>query len=391
MACIHQLMDRIEKEPFMLFRKLAAGLAGIGLLGGASPPPVRLVSPDTHNRLLGFFPATDNDFLAGLKDQPLIFYDETVMPQAYQHDEGVHSPAYNISADKPAEPFGNPNREFPWNKTAGLDNCPTASTVLFMSLPPGEAIRWWSSPLAHDGGAHTVQWLYPAGTIFGELLLQQGPDGYSYTFEVRARTKQSDGGWKPNVFRPYRSPVELAEQIRRLGGPSNGALNAGALAEAIEGGRVARPALLQNHHPVRVFSRWSFADPLPPLDAETVKAVLREPFRSVMGQTWLQAEEGTECFAPTSAAEFGVVPKGYAAAAMRVSTKACMACHETTLMDASELQPARSWYGMVRGSDGIFSMHIFEPSCISGNGYTQRPELRRSFLAAGILKHWDEP
>src|SRR5947207_2466816 len=50
----------------------------------------------------------------------IIFYDRQSSAPAFQHDGRFYYTSNNFSADRD-EPFGNPNREFPWN-TGGLDN-----------------------------------------------------------------------------------------------------------------------------------------------------------------------------------------------------------------------------------------------------------------------------
>ena len=84
------------------------------------------------------------------------------------------------------------------------------------------------------------------------------------------------------------------------------------------------------------------------------------------------------------------MPKNYQGGFIEVSSKSCMRCHDTTLKHASEVQYRRDWYGRVRGSDNIFSFHIFEPSSISYNGFGREPTLRQDLVAAGLLKQWVE-
>ena len=49
----------------------------------------------------------------------------------------------------------------------------------------------------------------------------------------------------------------------------------------------------------------------------------------------------------------------------------------------------RDWYGRIRGSDGIFSFHPFDPSCISYNGYEQQARLRDEFVEGGLIERYD--
>jgi hypothetical protein len=46
----------------------------------------------------------------------------------------------------------------------------------------------------------------------------------------------------------------------------------------------------------------------------------------------------------------------------------------------------RDWYGRIRGSDGIFSFHPFEPWSVSDNGAPQSVQLRSELIQAGVLE-----
>src|SRR5690606_753976 len=58
-------------------------------------------------------------------------------------------------------------------------------------------------------------WVFPSGTVFGEVLSMRGPTGFNYTFELRTRTKLGNR-WLPNVFRPFPTAESLAERIMEL-------------------------------------------------------------------------------------------------------------------------------------------------------------------------------
>src|SRR5207249_3169758 len=161
---------------------------------------------------------SNDAWLNDLKKKDIIFYDNAVMPPAYQDFDGalpgVHSPSYNISAVA-SEPIGNANREFPWGSPAGLHKSPNFKAFRFVTFPEGKAITWWRQRLPRDGGRGCFVWQYPAGTTFGEILLVTDPKGYDWTFELRTRTR-SETGWTVNVFRPFTTEAELAARIKEL-------------------------------------------------------------------------------------------------------------------------------------------------------------------------------
>lgn len=361
-------------------------------LGAKNEPSLRFVASDRHDALMKFLPQTEDPWLQNLKSREIVFYGQQEMPPAYQiwdgHLQGIHSIFYNISADKPRERFGNPNLEFPWKSPAGLDQSDNAGSIKFVVLPDGQPILWWRERLPHDGNAAgTFRWIYPVGTVFGEILTVRSPDGWDYTFEVRTRTRMTKN-WAVNVFRPFTSPAELADRIKKLEPKwrEQDHLVAWLNRDQLSASRLFNP------HPQTVFDRTALLDPLPPLQPALVEKLLTQtPFKSALGQVWLQSlESNTEGHAPTTEAGFHIVPKNYGGAFMAVTSRKCMTCHDTTGMHADDFQFGRDWYGRVRGSDGIFSFHIFDPSCISGNGIGVTPQLRAELLRASKLQHYDE-
>ena len=347
-----------------------------------TPPPFRLVSNAQHEKFLELLPSTEDKTLARIIADPgLLFYTQNEMPPAHQDWSsglrGVHDPRYNISASQPTEPYGNPNIEFPWGRTAGLAAGTGAKDLKFLRLPPGTAITWRQERLPYDSYGASYTWRYPEGTVFGEILTVPHPRGHDITFEVRTRTKHG-GEWLPNVYRPFADVEEFDAAVRAL----------------VPDWEHPRPTASdierkRNQHPVLLFNREAVRDSLAALEPEVVEKLLSRPFKSVLGKVWTTAQydgRTVEGFAPTSSADFHIVPRGYEGHYLEVSKTSCMTCHETALKHADEFQPARDWYGRVRGSDAIFSFHIFDPSCISGNGSSQAVILNQRLIDAGLLK-----
>jgi hypothetical protein len=366
-------------------RRVGLALSILFFLGAAD---FRLVSDADHQRFLKLIP--DN---LPVKKKKLVFYTEREMPAAYQiwdgMASGIHDPNYNISADKPREQFGNPNLEFPWGTTAGLETSDNAAAVKFVVFPEnGKPIVWWREQLPHDTDPRgTFRWAYPDGTIFGEVLTVRSPSGYDYTFEVRTRTKH-DGRWSVDLFRPFASPAELTARIKELEPGWRDQEQVATFVSEMRRPRLGRVRIRDRHQRV-VIDRTVVEHELPPLPEKLVARLLTEtPFKSVLGQEWVRdgADEG---HAPTTQASFHIVPREYGGSFLAVSSKKCMTCHETTSMHADDFQFARDWYGRVRGDDHIFSFHIFEPRCISGNGIGMQPELRQALIDAGRLKQYD--
>lgn len=355
-------------------------------------PRFRLVSEEEHAACMKLLPRTTDSWFEALKRRDdLIWYNERVMPPAYQFQGGAHDPRYNISAVKPQELLGNPNREFPWRTTAGLDGCENAGSYKFVCFPPGLAMRAWRESRPGTDGPVLV-WSYPVGTVFGEVLTVRDADGYDYAFEVRTR-ERLDQLWQSRVYRPFPTPADLARALERLPRRTErGRRLAAHLHRPLRGAAVL--VLDDSAHPARqAISVEAVEDVLPSLDAASVRELLTQtPFQKVSGP-WRETSAGV-CHAPTTDAAFHIVPQGYTGGFFKVSNKSCMTCHETTLCHADEFHPnlgagtpgSRDWYGHVRGSDGIFSFHPFDPACISGNGFTTPIRLNPELITAGLVR-----
>jgi hypothetical protein len=352
--------------------------------------PLRLVSPRKHQLYLSFWPKSNDAWLNTLKRRALVFYDNDVMPAAYQDFggglPGIHSPSYNISAVR-GEPIGNANREFPWGSPAGLHRSPNFNAFRFVDLPKGKAIYWWREALPGDSGRASFVWQYPVGTTFGEILLVTDPEGYDWTFELRTRTR-TDKGWKMNSFRPYTTHAELAARIKELVPNWRGQPELVKIVNGKDESEEVR-RLVDVHDRV-AFDQTALVTHLPAIDHKLVRKLLDTPFKSVLGQEWKKGDDEAVAYAPTTDADFHIVPKSYQGGFVEVSSKSCMRCHDTTLAHARDFQPVRDWYGRVRGSDNIFSFHIFDPASISYNGYGNQPRLRQELIDADVLREWQE-
>ena len=369
----------------LLFVLLAVGAS---LVTAQEQTGVRLVSDKTHALYLSFWPKSNDAWLNALKKKDLIFYDNDVMPPAYQDFggalQGVHSPSYNISAVR-SEPIGNANREFPWGAPAGLHESSNFKAFRFVHIPKGQSIYWWRQRLQGDGPRGTFVWQYPTGTTFGEILLVTDPDENDWTFELRTRTRTAKG-WVVNVFRPFTTRAELAARIKALA--PDWRKRPGLVKIVNDEVDDEDTYRLVNQHDLVTFDATALSTSLPAINHKLVRKLLATPFKSALGQEWKKNEDGVEAFAPTTDADFHIVPKNYQGGFVEVSSKSCMRCHDSTLKHARDFQAFRDWYGRVRGSDNIFSFHIFEPGSISYNGMGGEPNLRRDLIDAGLLKQW---
>ena len=83
------------------------------------------------------------------------------------------------------------------------------------------------------------------------------------------------------------------------------------------------------------------------------------------------------------------MPAKYDAGFVEVDRASCMRCHKTVNQPVDKFQSGRDWYGRIRGSDGIFSFHPFDPSSLSGNGYPVPVRMRDELVSAGVIERYD--
>lgn len=346
------------------------------------PAPFRLCPPTRHKELVSLIPATDDPWFERLRKDPrLVVYTQAEMPKASQFWDnnplaGVHSASYNLSANSMPKydggRTGGPGQEHPWRTPFGLDDAEGWSKFTFW-LPAGP-VTWWRERMPGDGAQHaTYRWEFPVGTVFGEVLCVGHPKGWSVPFEVRVRRKVGHGTWRPDVYRPFHSRAEYDRAAAALG--------------EVTGQNRVRTLTLRNPQPIHIISGTAAEDVLDALPADVVAVLLDRPFKSVRGHEWVPGGH-----APTTAAPFGIVPKGYAGATVAVTTHSCARCHKTALGHPDEFDiPTRDWYGRVPGDDQIFTWHPFDPASVSPNGSPRPVYLRQELIRAGLLKQWGEP
>jgi hypothetical protein len=267
-----------------------------------------------------------------------------------------------------------------------------------------EVVDFWSSPRANgdvlpvvywkrdpNQYTHRYEWMFPVGTVFGELLFMKDSTGVLHPFEVRTRTR-TQSGWAVDVYRPFPRASDLADAIERGGGASP-ALT--ALVTQLRGAAPLAAYSLSGTHFAGAFpARSSGIDPLPGLtgaDADFIHMLLRTtPFRSARGIPWKQ-EGGRTAWAAGASGRGTIVPKGYGGAAVEVSETSCDGCHR----DAG--RPFKDWYsnilayGELWGNDETFTWHPFTLSkFVDAQGrvvnfnYDNR-EIRPDMRAAGLV------
>lgn len=287
---------------------------------------------------------------------------------------------------------------FPFGRPLGSHE-EHATVVDFWQLPRGDdgqiepVVYWQRDP---NGYTHRVEWMFPAGTVLGELLYVIDASGQRWPFEIRIRVRELDG-WRNDMFRPFRTAAEMADAIerRRVERPEwMMSAEIDALVAHLRDPSTLRPARLSATNFPGAFAAMEGAeDVLPALSDDSIlrELLMTTPFVSVRGAVWKQSGS-LQTYGPTTDARFQVVPQAYAGGFLEVSEETCDRCHR----DAG--RPFRDWYdnilayGELWGEDEAFSWHPFatarfvDPSTgrVREFNYDNR-EMRSDFTSAGVL------
>lgn len=377
--------------------------------------PFQLCSPEKLAALKASLPATEKDLWQDVfHNEHTLFYTEAEIPPAYQHaDAGLivngfrvgmgeerrastfHSPRYNISGEpneraKGPGRGGNANIEFPWRTPGGVDRGEDrVKTFKLMLLPEKDGRRLpvvWYPKSWNDsrfGTHHGYGWIFPVGTIFGEILALQDSQGAVHTFEVRLRIREQTY-WDVAILRPFPQAEQLEVTLAARGVSENTTAKIGG-----KGGMKLRK-LHDALHPFSGFDAQAGLDPLPPLGEKLAAELLDStPFKVATGAVWKE-HGGVKASAPTSLEDFSIVPRDYNGTFLGTDNETCAKCHESTQKHVDVFDNRRDWYGRVRGSsDGIFTFHPIEPSSISYNGAPLAVRIRQAFVDAGIVERFD--
>jgi hypothetical protein len=297
-------------------------------------PQFQFAPDDRHATMVNLLPDVE-----GLNLDDAMLWRDIAVPRTYQ--EGGHA------FHPPNVPGSlNVNRRFPFNVTAGMDDCDQSrvGNVKFMILPKSDRYPRGKPVAVYYPDRFRVSWAYPEGAILGEILWQYDPERReSWAFEVRTRTRKKDE-WFPNVYRP----VTQERELEQFGD---------------------QPTKRTSIHHKGIVDSTGVVKQLPIMSSEKVKQLLSRRFRSIRETRWSEDADG-----PESVQEFSIIPKGYKSF-LKVDTDTCMQCHAKAGADG------------VRGADGIFDFHPFARDNISRDGKSLPLRFRGDLDAAGVTKH----
>ena len=339
-----------------------------------------------------------------LKSPRTMWYNHKTITPSYQDSVGdgtsapigarPNSRAEGIIVPEGRHLFTGEKWSFPFGTTAGTDKSDNVEIGNFLHLPEESGRKlplvYWVEINQRNLGIEDTKWkwMYPKGTVLGELIFLRSPDGGLYLTELRTRTRYLDG-WAINVYRPFDTAQALARAIksRRASWASNSSL-AAAVASLEGQGNLTALSLRSTAFP-GVFEQNGALDDLPDLgDPELVKDLLRNTaFVSAYGTTWKESG-GMKSFAPTTSSNFSIVPRSYQAGILEVTDKSCARCHQETGRAINDFVSQAVLYGDIWGEDGIFSFHPYDE-----NQYpefnTDNRQVRPEFTSFGVVEKYD--
>jgi len=250
--------------------------------------------------------------------------------------------------------------KFPFRGVAGTDNVTNLKVFNFWAPPKQNGkpmpVKWWKQ--SARGRWH---WVFPSGTVFGEVLFQQGPDQTWYVFEVRTRTRYLTG-WEPNVFRPFSTALQLEQAVIAKRPEWHRDANLTRFVEHLRNKSNLIPYTMTSPAFFKVFPPLHGSlDRLPTIDDKNLimELLTQTQFRSTEGAIW--KENGNlETYAPSSLDDFSIVPKGYELGMIAVNEESCNRCHLETGRKLKDFEFDIQLYGEVWGEDRIFTWHLFE-------------------------------
>jgi hypothetical protein len=312
-----------------------------------------------------------------INNQSTIWYDEESMVFVYQdsvetvtgvrHNSVGHAVGTrnrrNPQISKLRNYFQKDRFKFPFAGVAGADNVTNIKSKNFW-LPPRDntgnviPVKWWKT--SRRG---RWNWIHPKGTVFGEVLYQQGVDQQWYVFEIRVREKYSEG-WDVDVFRPFAKSTEMADAIRAKRPDWQSVPELKNMVDHLVDKTTLKPYKLEAPFYQKIFIPITGSlDELPGIqDYKLIASLLRDTtFKSVKGKVW-KTDGVQETYAPASSSDFNIVPKGYELGMIPVNEVSCNRCHQSTGVQLGHLDKELQLYGEMWGEDRIFTWHLFEPN-----------------------------
>jgi len=318
----------------------------------------------------------DPQINAALRGQDSIWYDENSMVFTYQDSFGNPTGPEGLRANRVGYDVGSTAQEpgikkltqffelqtfqYPFSIQAGRTDRGNTEALYFWVPPRDEngrrlPVAWWKN------GSHW-HWVFPVGTIMGEVLLIRENTAKSewYVHEIRTRVRELNR-WKTDIFRPFPRATDLAEAIKN-NRPNWQSSDLKQLVDHLENSSTLIPGRLDSKaYEQAVPSIEGYYDEIPGTqDVKLIKKLLkRTTFKSTMNTEW-KSSGSKVTYAPTTAADFHIVPKKYRAGLFKTDEQSCLRCHNQTGRPLGQLDKNVILYGEIWGEDEVFTWHPFK-------------------------------
>lgn len=326
-----------------------------------------------------------------LRSDQTYWYDSSTVIPAYQDNNGIPVGPVGMRDNSSGHTIGlaqhlfkGEHWAFPFGHTAGTDASTNTVVANFLHLPTSQGQR---VPVGYyiirRNDEVTYRWIYPKGTILGEVIYIKSPTDELYVAEIRTRKKYGES-WATNVFRPFPTAKHLIAAVKTLrpqyaSNPSLASLvqhleNDSTLKPLKMEPRLANPPLGVNNRPRgqsatqaiearlrQVFVGDGAIDVIPPIgDKKLVEELLtKTTFVSSYNLSWKKNSK-LKTFAASTADKFSIVPDNYKAGLIEVNEASCKRCHEHAGNPLRMFDDFTTAYGLMWGNDGIFSFQPFE-------------------------------
>ena len=371
---------------------------------GASAPTtgLQLIDPRDQVAYLKNLPNIEDPYLNDVLHSPgTIWYDENSMVFTYQDSFGNPTGPEGLRANRVAYDVGSTASEpsiraltdyfelqtfkYPFSITAGRMDIGNSQAIYFWK-PPYDS-QGKPMPVVYWKNASHWHWVFPVGTVFGELLLVRDGSARSewYVHEVRTRVRALNS-WKTDIFRPFTRAIDLAHAVKKYRRNWQ-STDLKQLVEHLENdANLYRGKLDSKAYEKAVPSIHGYYDSIPETkDYALIRTLLKKVmFRSALDSEWKRNGEQVT-YAPTTSANFHIVPKNFIGGLLENNEKSCMQCHDQTGRPLGQLDFRASLYGEIWGEDQIFTWHPFKSYVdiysVSDHSRIANPKL----VGAGLL------
>ena len=345
------------------------------------PGYMEFMQPATLSPFLSALPKVENaEVQAVLSDESTMWYDNNSMIFSYQDSQET---VVGIRANSVGYEVGMRNRKtrdifrlthyfkpggfkFPFFTSAGIDDAPPSAVKVLTFWRPGRDANGSILPVKYwmpKGKRKRWRWVHSNGTFFGEVFYSKAPNGRWVCFEVRTRKRYGEG-WEVNVFRPFTTAKQFSSAIKSARPNWQSDTELQNLIKHLENSQTLVSKTIKSEAYSKIFAGLSGGmDYLPAISDSSLLIELMEKttFQSQEGVAWKRSGK-LEAYAPSTNADFHIVPKNYTAGLIAVNEISCSRCHQDTGRRLGELEGAVMLYGEMWGEDQIFSWHLFEPT-----------------------------